>query len=113
MTEPLLQPSGWRILVRVSDLQEKTAGGVYIPDMAKANERNLSSIGTIVALGPLAYTRPDLGMDTPWCGVGDHVIFGRYAGSRVEIDGKEYRLMNDDEVLATIPPELIGKVKRV
>lgn len=109
----LPQPSGWRILVHVSDIQEKSAGGVIIPEMAKHNERNLSSIGQIVALGPLAYARPDLGVDLPWCKEGDWVIFGRYAGSRIEVEGREYRLMNDEEILAVIPEAIKDKVKRV
>lgn len=109
----LPQPSGWRILVKVSDLQEKSAGGIFIPEQAKHNERNLSSLGTIVLLGPLAYTRPDLGMEEPWCKEGDTVIFGRYAGSRISLDEQEYRLMNDEEVLAVIPESIKTRVKRV
>ena len=38
----------------------------------------------------------------PWCKVGDWVVFARYAGSRIQIDGGEVRLLNDDEVLATV-----------
>ena len=109
----LPQPSGWRILVLVSDIQEKSAGGIYIPDSAKHNERNLSSIGQIITLGPLAYARPDLGVDLPWCKEGDWVIFGRYAGSRIEVEGREYRLMNDEEILAVLPEAIKDKVKRV
>jgi len=52
-------------------------------------------------------------MNDPWAAVGDHVIFGRYAGSRIELDGKEYRLMNDEEILAVIPEEIKAKIKRV
>ena len=113
MTKVLPQPAGWRILVQVSDIQEKSAGGIYIPDSAKHNERNLSSIGQVITLGPLAYSRPDIGVDTLWCAEGDWVIFGRYAGSRIEVEGREYRLMNDDEILAVIPEEIKDKVKRV
>ena len=106
-------PSGWRILVRVSDVQNVTKGGVIIPELAKHNERNLSSIGQIEKLGVLAYNRPDLGVDEPWCKEGDWVIFGRYAGTRIEIDTVEYRIMNDDEVVAVIPESIKDKVKRV
>lgn len=111
--ELLPTPCGWRILIEVSDIQNVTAGGIHIPDMAKSNERNLTSVGKIVRLGNLAYNRPDLGMNDPWAAVGDHVIFGRYAGSRIELDGKEYRLMNDEEILAVIPEEIKAKIKRV
>ncbi len=49
--------------------------------------------------------------DGPWCKVGDWVVFARYAGSRIEIEGGEVRLLNDDEVLATVqdPTDILHK----
>ena len=109
----LPKPCGWRILICVADLQEKTAGGILLPEIAKHNERNLSSIGQIVAVGDLAWRRPDLGVEHPWAAEGDWVVFGRYAGSRIEVEGREYRLMNDEEILAVITEDMKDKVKRV
>ena len=60
--------------------------------------------------GPLAYKdKEKFGDSEPWCKEGDWVIFGRYAGSRFKIDGGEVRLLNDDEILATInnPEDII------
>ena len=111
--DELPTPTGWRILVRVSDLADKTPGGIIMPDVAKSNERNMSSIGQVVRLGDLAFNRPDLGIDSPWAMTGDWVIFGRYAGHRIEVDKTEYRLMNDDEILAVIPEHMRDRVKRV
>lgn len=110
--DDLPKPTGWRVLIRVSDLQDKSAGGIFIPELAKHNERNLSSIGQVITLGPLAYNRPDLGVDVLWCSPDDWVIFGRYAGHRIDVDGTEYRLMNDDEILAVIPEHMKTRVKR-
>ena len=71
----------------------------------------------MVKVGPLAYKDPvkfgNANDPTenwkPWCKEGDWVIFGRYAGSRFKIDGGEVRLLNDDEILATInnPEDII------
>lgn len=112
MSKPnsLPKPSGWRILVRVKDIEEKTPGGVIIPEIAQHNERNLSSMGTVVELGPDAYTRED--MSVTWCQPGDTVIFGKYGGHRIVVGDAEYRIMNDDEILATVPSEIKDQVRR-
>jgi co-chaperonin GroES (HSP10) len=52
--------------------------------------------------GPDIYNDKEKFPEGPWCKKGDWVIFARYAGSRIQIDGGEVRLLNDDEVLATI-----------
>ena len=52
--------------------------------------------------GPLAYADASKFPDGPWCKEGDWVIFGRYAGSRIQIDGGEIRLLNDDEILGIV-----------
>lgn len=112
MSDQHVRPAGWRILIKVAEIEEKTAAGIIIPDIAKANERVLTSIGQVVALGPMAYRRPDLGLNDDWCFEGDWVMFGKYAGARHVIDGVEYRLMNDDEILAVVPETIKDRVKR-
>ena len=57
--------------------------------------------GYVLAVGPDAYKDANR-YERPWCKEGDWIIFGRYAGSRFRIEGGEVRLLNDDEVLATI-----------
>ena len=61
-----------------------------------------STCGLVLAQGPDCYKDKDRYPEGPWCKTGDWVIFARYAGSRIQIDGGEVRLLNDDEVLATI-----------
>ena len=62
-------------------------------------------------MGPDCYKDPERFSDGPWCKVGDWVVFARYAGSRIEIEGGEVRLLNDDEVLATVqdPTDILHK----
>ena len=108
--EKLPEPSGWRILILPYRGKGKTEGGVYLPDQHVDREALATVCGYVVKIGPLAYKDPDKFGDTgPWCKEGDWVIFGRYAGSRFKIDGGEVRLLNDDEILATIsnPEDII------
>ena len=84
--------------------REKTHGGVYIPDETKDREALATVVAYVVKVGPLAYQDPDkFGEEKePWCKEGDWVCIGRYAGSRFKLDGGEVRIINDDEVIATI-----------
>jgi co-chaperonin GroES (HSP10) len=84
--------------------KEKTDGGVYIPDAAREKEARATTVAYVVKVGPLAYQDPNKFGDgcEPWCKEGDWVCIGRYAGSRFNIEGGEVRIINDDEVIATI-----------
>ena len=102
-SEKMPQPTGWRILILPFKGKKKTEGGVYLPDQAVEREALATVCGYVVKVGPLAYQDPQkFGETGAWCKEGDWVIFGRYAGSRFKIDGGEVRLLNDDEILATI-----------
>lgn len=98
------QPTGWRILVMPYQGRKQTDGGIYIPDETRDREAVATVVAYVIKLGPLAYQDPDkFGSDCePWCKKGDWVCIGRYAGSRFKLDGGEVRIINDDEVIATI-----------
>ena len=98
------EPTGWRILILPYKGKAKTEGGVLLPDQAVEREALATVCGYVLKMGPLAYQDKDkFGENsTPWCKEKDWVIFGRYAGSRFRIEGGEVRLLNDDEILATI-----------
>ena len=61
-----------------------------------------AQVGLVMAMGPQCYQDKDRFPEGPWCKEKDWVMFARYAGSRIKIEGGEMRLLNDDEVLATI-----------
>jgi co-chaperonin GroES (HSP10) len=61
-----------------------------------------SQVGLVMAMGPQCYKDKERYPEGPWCKEKDWVMFARYAGSRIKIEGGEMRLLNDDEVLATI-----------
>ena len=93
-----LQPLGDRVLVkRLEPEEQKTSGGIYIPDTAQEKPQR----GEIVAIG--AGLVNDDGKTIPMrVKVGDQVLFGKYGGSDVEIDGEEYMIIKEDEIYGII-----------
>ena len=104
LQERLPQPTGWRILVMPYAGKATTEGGVFIPDVVRDREALATVVAYVVKLGPLAYKDPHKFGENmePWCFEGQWVCIGRYAGARFKIDGGEVRIINDDEVIATI-----------
>ena len=103
LTERLPQPTGWRILVMPYQGKSTTDGGIVLPDEVLKREQLATVVAYVLKVGPLAYKDPSkFGESEPWCKQGDWVCIGRYAGSRFRIDGGEIRIINDDEVIATI-----------
>tara|TARA_Y100001960_G_C13997828_1_gene505293 strand:+ start:73 stop:516 length:444 start_codon:yes stop_codon:yes gene_type:complete len=98
----LPKPTGWRILILPFKMKEKTKGGIFMGQDTLERQQVASQCGNVLAVGPDAYKDTKRFPDGPWCKVGDWIMFARYAGSRIKIEGGEVRLLNDDEVLATI-----------
>ena len=108
LIESLPKPSGWRRLVLPFTPKDKTSGGIIISQESLDRLRIATNCGYVLKIGPLAYYDKEKYPTGPWCKKGDWVIFARYAGSRLPIEGGEVRILNDDEVLGTIPdPESV------
>ena len=101
-SQKLPQPTGWRILILPFKMNQKTKGGVILGESTLEKQQVASQCGNVLAVGPHAYQDKERFPKGPWCKVGDWIMFARYAGSRIKIEGGEVRLLNDDEVLATI-----------
>lgn len=93
MAKVKFQPQGDRVLVEPAAAEEKTAGGIIIPDTAKEKPQK----GTIVAVGP--GKKKDEPMTVK---AGDTVFYGKYSGTEILIDGKEYLIMRQDDIFGTI-----------
>lgn len=92
-----VRPLQDRLLVRRVQEEQKTAGGLFIPDTAK--ERPLQ--GTVIAVG--AGKRNDDGaLIAPDVKAGDVILFGQYAGTEIQLDGVEHLILSEDEVLGVI-----------
>jgi len=94
-------PTGWRILVLPHRGQGKTKGGVLLSDKTVEETQIATNVGLVLAIGPDAYNDKERFPNGPWCKKKDWVIFARYAGSRLNIEGGELRILNDDEILGT------------
>jgi chaperonin GroES len=103
MTE--IRPLHDRVIVRRIDANEsKTAGGLYIPDTAKEKPQE----GEVVAVGKGKLLDSGTRVE-PDVKAGDRVLFGKYSGTEVKLDGEEYLIMREDEILGVI--ERAGKAK--
>ena len=98
----LPQPTGWRMLVLPFKMKEKTKGGLVLAETTLEKQQVASQVGLVMAMGSQCYKDKERYPEGPWCKEKDWIMFARYAGSRIKIDGGEMRLLNDDEVLATI-----------
>ena len=86
-----------RVVIRRIEADEKTKGGIIIPDTAKEKPQE----GEVIAAGPGA--RDDSGKLTPLdVKIGDRILFGKYSGNEIKLDGEEYIIMREDEVLGVM-----------
>ena len=95
-------PVGYRLLVIPYYMKPKTAGGIIIPESVRDRENHATVAAYVVKVGPDAYTDENKFPSGPWCCEKSWVLMGRYAGNRFKVDGLEVRLINDDNVIATI-----------
>ncbi len=86
-----------RVVVRRIDAEEKTKGGIIIPDTAKEKPQE----GEVIAVGE-GKRRDDGSRQTLDVQVGDRVLFGKYSGSEIKLDGEEFLIMREDEILGVI-----------
>lgn len=92
-----LHPIDDRLVVEIEDAEEKTVGGILIPDTAKEKPQR----GKVVAVGNGKLL--DSGARSPLLvAVGDRVLFGKYAGTEVKFEGKEFKILRESDVLAKI-----------
>ena len=106
--EKLPTPTGWRLLVMPFKVKEETKGGIIIAQETLDRARTAVQVGYVLKMGDLCYKDDDKYPTGPWCKEGDWVLYARYAGSRIDIDGGEIKILNDDEIIATVTdPEAI------
>ncbi len=96
-TKVNIKPLDDRILVKQSEAEEKTAGGIVLPDTAKEKPQR----GTVIAVGPgkMLNDGNRSGMDVK---VGDEVVYGKYAGTEIEVSGEKYVIIRENDVLGII-----------
>lgn len=92
MAKVSFKPSQDRVLVEPAPAEEKTSSGLFIPDTAKEKPQR----GTVVAVGPGKKDEPMILKS------GDVVLYGKYSGTEINIEGKEYLIMRESDILGTL-----------
>jgi len=99
----LPQPTGYHILCAIPDIdREFDNSSIIKAEKTLADESTLSTVLFVVAMGPDCYNDEHKFPTGPWCKVGDFIITRLYTGSRLDIHGQEFRLINDDNVEAVV-----------
>jgi chaperonin GroES len=92
-----VKPLADRVLVEPLEAAEKTAGGLYIPDNAKEKPQR----GKIIAAGP-GKTSDAGTLVKPEVKIGDIVLYGKYSGTEVQVEGKDFLIMRESDILAIV-----------
>lgn len=95
-------PTGYHILCAIPDIEEKFESGIIKADITVKHEEILTTVLFVVALGPDCYKDKSKFPTGPWCKAGDFIIVRRSSGTRLDIHGREFRLINDDTPEAVI-----------
>lgn len=98
----LPEPQGYKILIALPEVKEKTEGGVIRPDIFRDREETATILGFVLKLGADCYQDEKRYPNGAWCKEGDFVIFRAYSGTRFKVHGREFRLINDDSVDAVV-----------
>jgi co-chaperonin GroES (HSP10) len=91
-------PSGYRILCAVPEIEEKYDSGIVKADTVLKHEELLTTVLFVVKMGPDCYKDEKRFPSGPWCKEGDLILVRPHAGTRVKIHGREFRIINDDSV---------------
>jgi co-chaperonin GroES (HSP10) len=98
----LPDPSGYRILCAIPDIEEKYDSGILKSDMTVQHEELLTTVLFVAKMGPDCYKDEKRFPSGPWCKEGDFILVRPHAGTRIKIHGREFRIINDDSVEGTV-----------
>jgi len=98
----LPDPQGYRLLCAIPEIEKETEGGILKIESVIEREELLTTVLFVVKMGPDAYGDTKRFPSGPWCKEGDFVLVRPNAGTRVEIHGREFRIINDDSVEAIV-----------
>jgi co-chaperonin GroES (HSP10) len=98
----LPEPKGWKILCAVPEVEDKYESGILKADSSVRIEEHSTVVLFVIKLGDMAYKDTEKFPTGAWCKEGDFVLTRAYAGTRIKIHGREFRLINDDAVEGTV-----------
>ena len=94
----LPDPSGYRILCAIPDIEETYDSGILKSDLTLQHEELLTTVLFVLKMGPDCYKDKTRFPSGPWCKEGDFILVRPHAGTRLKIHGREFRIINDDSV---------------
>ena len=110
LADRLPAPVGYKMLVVKPEMDEKSEGGIVYADATRKKEEQGAVVGFVMRQGPMCYKDADKFPTGPWCNEGDFVLLRAYSGSRFSVDGKEFIIVNDDQIEGTVAdPRGIGR----
>jgi len=98
----LPEPCGYKILIAIPEVEESTEGGIIKPDIVRELEEYSTVVGFVLKMGPDCYDEKKKFPSGAYCKEGDFILFRAFQGTRIRIHGKEFRLINDDNVEAVV-----------
>ena len=98
----LPEPKGYKLLIALPEIEEKTDGGIIKSSQSMHEESISTIVGYVLSMGTDAYADYSRFPTGPYCQEGDWVLFRAFSGTRIKIQGKEFRLINDDTVEAVV-----------
>jgi len=107
MTIPI-KPLEYKVLIEVATVEEQTKSGIWIPEATREKQEVAREVGTLVAVSGMAFQDPEWPVKPE---IGDKVIYNRYAGSLVPVNGKKYRLMQDKDLGAIVTKDFSEGIK--
>lgn len=99
----LPRPVGYRLLIALPKVEDTYESGIVKADRTRLEEQILSMMGAVIDMGEQAYSDQERFPTGPWCKIGDFVMFRPNSGTRFKVNGREYRLLNDDSIEAVVP----------
>ena len=98
----LPKPVGYRLLIALPTVEQAFESGILKAEKTVFEEKILTVVGYVIDMGDQAYSDKDRFPTGPWGKVGDCVVFRANSGTRIKVNGVEYRLMNDDSIEAVV-----------
>lgn len=101
-----ITPAGPRILVKPDQFMKAYQGSIVIPETVKDRSQYAQTAGYVVKIGITAYQQREFGDGVAWCKPGDRVAFARYGGIVLKGKGEQFRLLNDDDIVAVLSEDV-------
>jgi len=102
LEQQLPKPVGYRLLIALPKVEEAYDSGIIKAGRTLHEETILSVVGAVLDMGEQAYADKDRFPTGPWCKIGDYVLFRANSGTRIKVNGQEFRLLNDDSIEAVV-----------